>query len=360
METVRHSRHVTLTPGLYELLETEGAAEIPVGFFMAFRPASYERSGFPTRVRTEHELIRYVDHNFEPEVGGLFQPGAVNPHACYVNAFSPEERDLVNAVRDKVAALTVRRFGRVIRPMSNLLVQTAPFRILTAIGEALGKPSLRVFEAGPGLGYLGALLAMQGHSYVSFDVTQSLYLWQHLLLSHVAGDDFLETAFLQRPAPLFERRVTHLPWWHYTDMLLAPEPGFDVVYSNSNLCEMTPLALTQLLDVAPKLLAGSPVKLFVFMHGGDENQNLWTDVRREFDSRGYRKIRGLPFHAFASDDRDYTPLLDAFAGGVPHYNPGGSSERFDAAGLVAVRRAEAPVDVAFTCSKHGWNAPFLD
>lgn len=360
MRKAQGSRLVGLTPALYDHLEAIGSREIPPGFFTAFRPATYERGGFPTRVHDERELIRHIDHNFEPETAALYHPAATNPNCCYVNAFTGDEQNLIRAVQGHVAALSRRTFGRAIRPMTNLLVQVAPFRILCALSKLYQRPSLRVFEAGPGLGYLGALLALAGHGHASFDVTQSLYLWQHLLLSEIAGNDFQEEAFMAGTVDLHARRVVHLPWWRYTDVVLAPSSGFDLVYSNSNLCEMTPLALKLLLDTAPRLLAGSPVGLFVFMHGGDEGQVLWRDVRGEFDRRGYRKIRGLPFHAFALDDRDPAPLLKAFAEGAPFYNPSRSSERFNAEQAVGIHRDEAPVDVEFTTRYHGWKPPFLD
>ena len=62
---------------------------------------------------------------------------------------------MVSVLRDQVAALTAKRFGRAVRPMTNLMVQLGPFRCLEALTAEYGR-KISVFEPGPGAGYLGA------------------------------------------------------------------------------------------------------------------------------------------------------------------------------------------------------------
>ncbi len=345
---------------LYDSLENDASVELPLPVLSAFRPVTYQQNNVPTRVRIERELMRYVDHNFESEVAGLFEPGANFPPACYVNAFTTDEKRLVDQVRDHTAALTGRLFGRPMRPISNLLVQVAPFRILSEIARQAGLERLSVYEAGPGLGYLGALLALAGHRYVSFDVTQGLYLWQNRLMREIAGKDFLEAALCTDVDALERARVVHLPWWHHLASFKTRMEPVDIVYSNSNLCEMSLVAVHMLIDGARRLLKNSPVGLFVFMSWGYPGQSNAEQLHAEFLRQGFRRVQNLPFKAYALADRMTGDLESAFANGIPLINHSGSEIRLDARELVAIRREEAPLDVVSTMEFFGWKPPFLD
>lgn len=358
-----------LTPAVYDRFERRALSRLPVPVLMAYRPVTYQQVGFPVRVTRELELLRYVDHNFEPEVPGLFRPGARFAPIAYVNAFTPDERDLLKTVRDRVAAMTARRFGRSIRPITNLMVQMGPFRIMHEIARVSGKPKIGVFEVGPGLGYLGALLALAGHRYLSFDVTQALYLWQNRLLRTVADDDFMETATsLWRP-PLDARRViplpwwqriVHLPWWQYVNLLWGCPIKADIVYSNSNLGEMSLLALKHVLAISRIMLADSDIGLFMYMSTGMLAQNSAESLAVEFAQFGYRKICDSPFVGYVLGDRDVSAILSAFADGVPHYSPSGAPPTLAANEVMALKRAEAPLDTQLTVWNYGWQPPFVD
>ena len=357
----RFGTEAQLSPEIYDQLEHENSAEMSIPVLQAFRPVTYMEFGYPVRVKLERELQRMVDHNFEGEVPAIFEPGAYFEASCFTNSFTPDEARLVEKIRDRVADLCVRSFGRSIRPITTLIVQVAPFRIMSEISRVAGKPSLSVFEAGPGLAYLGALLAMQGHRHVSFDVTQAMYLWQNRLLSEFAGDEFCEGALYPGPLPFEESRVVHIPWWRYVDCLHAgPMQTADVVYSNSNLCEMHPFALRMLLHVAKRMLTASDVGLFCFMGSGHPGQTSVEGMHNEFIRQGYKKLEGMPFQAYAPDDRDVSPYVEAFANGVPHFNPSGFHGRLDATELLKTDADELPLDVAATEWFYGWNSPRID
>src|SRR5207244_3430971 len=144
---------------VYDETEHCGMIGRSVSELMAFRPVTVAQVGYPTSVSLEEELARYVDHNFEPEVPRLFDPGAEFPPIGYVNAFTPDEKKLLDSIRDAVAGMSLRRFGRAIRPISNLMVQMGPFRAIAHEARKSGMKQLTVFEVGPGLAYLGALIA---------------------------------------------------------------------------------------------------------------------------------------------------------------------------------------------------------
>jgi len=349
-----------LTPARYDEVERAALQRQPVPVLMAFRPVTYQVVGFPVHVSDEAELIRYVDHNFEHEVPGLFSPGARFAPIAYVNAFTPDERALFDQVRERVVAMTANRFGRTVRPVTNLMVQMGPFRIMHEIARASGKQQLAVFEAGPGMGYLGALLALTGHRYTSFDVTQALYLWQNRLLETISGSELVETAGQVNIPALDGARIAHLPWWQFTQLLGNCPLHADIVYSNSNLGEMGLLALKHLLEISRAILAESEIGLFMYMSTGATMQSTAESLAVEFRQFGYVKVCDTPFVAYTLGERNVAPLLGAFKNGVPHYSPSGSAATLTANEVMALKRSEAPLDWHIATWNYGWQAPFVD
>ena len=352
-----------LTIERYDAAEAEARAGLSIPHFMAFRPVAFESVGWPTRISREAELLRYVDHNFEAEVPGLYKSGAVFDPIGYRNLFSLDEQALISEIRARVADLTERSFGRRLRPMTNLLVQTGPFRAIQQLASALGRTPLTIFEVGPGAGYLGAMLADAGHRYMSYDVAQSLYLWQSRLLQAVAGPDFVELAGLDDDAveqALRAARVVHLPWWTYVRMLDATPARADVIYSNSNLSEMTNIALRHVLHISRQMLANSPSGVFCFFSKGMPSQTPHDQIDGVFKQHGYYKVFDSPFEAFTIRPEAVRTLASIFKRGLQLYNPSGRKETVDAAAVVPVRRAEAPLDLDLTMRFHGWKPPLID
>jgi hypothetical protein len=352
-----------LTVERYDQAEAQARVGVSIPHLMAFRPVAFESVGWPTRVSNENELLRYVDHNFEAEVPALYKRGAVFDPIGYRNAFSLDEQTLIAAISDRVADLTEHSFGRRIRPMTNLLVQTGPFRVMNQLASAFGQKPLSVFEVGPGAGYLGAMLAHAGHRYLSYDVAQSLYLWQSRLLQAVADSDFIELAGLHdssAEAAALGARVVHLPWWTYVKMLGSTPVRADVIYSNSNLSEMTMVALRHVLLISRQMLADSPSGVFCFFSKGMPSQTPHDQIDEVFRQHGYHKAFDSPFHAFTTRQDIVRPLYNLFKRGIHIFNPSGRKDMVDAAAVVPIRRAEAPLDLQLTVALHGWTPPLLD
>lgn len=341
----------------YTAAERAGRAWLPTSQLMAFTPVTYNTVNFPVRIEDEAELLRYVDHNFEAEVASLYRAGAVFPPVGYVNAFTEDEAKLVERIRGIVGDLTERQFGRRTLPMTNLLVQVGPYRAMEHLASVFDRRPLAVFEAGPGLGYLGALLAMQGHRYASFDVTQSLYLWQNRLLAALAGAEFGELALPDGAAALGTRRVEHLPWWLFSRQIFKTPTPFDIVYSNSNLGEMSLLSLKHLIEFARRSLAESPIAAFMYFSTGMLSQNSAGQIDAELVQFGFKKRFDAPFVCYSLEDRDPDPLTAAFADGIPHYTPSGEPACLTADTLVATPRTQAPLDVPLMQWCYGWDAP---
>jgi len=345
---------------VYDTSEHRGMIERSVPQLMAFRPVTFAQVGYPMRVSLEEELARYVDHNFEPEVPRLFDSGAEFPPIGYVNAFTPDEKKLLDSIRDAVAGMSLRRFGRAIRPISNLMVQMGPFRAIDHVARTSGMKQLTVFEVGPGLAYLGALLAQAGHRYLSYDVTQSLYLWQNRLLSEIAKSDFVEMVLDPNPQHLLTGRVVHLPWWEFVKLLPGTAARADIVYSNSNLGEMSLLALKHVLHISRHMLADSQIGLFMFFSRGFCAQNSAKSIAAEFAQFGYHKVFDHPFVAYALHPERASVITKAFKKTLPHFNPSSSDVRLTANEAMALSRGEAPLDVQLTSWNYGWAPPFID
>jgi hypothetical protein len=345
----------------YDEAETEGRALLSVGEIMAYTPVAFERVGYPVRVRAEAELLRYADHNFEAEVPNLYKPGADFRPAAYRNRFTADERDLVGRIREGVAEMTGRHFGRRVKPLTNLIVQVAPVRFVEAVARVGGIGRPKIFEVGPGLGYFGACLAELGYAYASYDITQALCLWQNRLHAWFGGDEFGET-ILGDPASAYSRRIVQVPWWNYVHFRHGPPIKCDLVYSNSNLCEMTPISLRHMLYISRAMLADSPLAMLCYMSAGSNAQNEESGVVREIESFGFRRILSRNFDAFVLADRTPPAALLALddAPGLPDYDPSGRGGAFDANEVLVLDRAEAPLDAAVSEFLHGWHPPYRD
>ena len=94
---------------------------------------------------------------------------------------------------------------------------------------------LKILEIGPGSGYLGLLLANDGHQYFAMDAAQAFYLYQKKLWSDIYGSDYFDySESSSRPE---NARVTHIPWWRFANLAI-PLPEVDIVTINHALAEM--------------------------------------------------------------------------------------------------------------------------
>jgi hypothetical protein len=349
-----------VTPVEYDACEQRGVAELPIPVMMAFKPVTFERYSYPTHISEMRAVLRYADHNSEAEVPGLFKPGATFAPIGYVNEFTADERELLATLRGRVASALLADFGRAIKPVTNLLVQIGPFRVMSHIAQALGRSPLTLFEVGPGAAYIGAMMSVAGHRYLSYDVTQSLYIWQQYMLRAVAGGAFAETAGLPAYSPPESARIVHLPWWQYVKFLQDCPVSADVVYSNSNLGEMSPLALKHVLHISRRMLQDSPVGLFAYFSTGMTAQSSPEQIAAAFSAAGYTLAMKEPFMAYVLEGRDPTPVQQAFRNGIPFYDPSGRGGKFDANSVMALKRSEAPLDVDLAAWNYGWTPPYVD
>ena len=181
----------------YKTNKLKAIRQIPTGIESAFQPTTFIKFGYPTEIYSLKELQRFVDHNSEIETPLLYQSNAEFKESGYINKFSHQEKLMSDALREKISQENKKIFGRPIKPLTSLIIQFAPFRIIQSIAKFFSINNIKVFEIGPGLGYLGALCSFQKLiTYYSFDITTSLYLWQNYLFKTFSNcNEFVDLAF---------------------------------------------------------------------------------------------------------------------------------------------------------------------
>jgi hypothetical protein len=265
----------------YDQRERAAIAALANRAVEAFQPAHFNRVGYPSRVHAQPEIGKFAEVMHEGEASSHFEA---------LGGLSEGEWALVARISEQVWALT-SEWGHPTLPRASLL---RPIHVLRLLKRLYGDARPRIFELGPGTGYLGALLAQPGYPYAAMDITQGFYLYQSLSWERLAPGGVRELATesgftpdrLADPVP---GRPVHVPWWHYARLLPQDTPRFDLVICNRALCEMGPTALAFCLHNARAALAGSGdlPKAFLFDGWGDIKVLTPVDVVRAFLRAGF-------------------------------------------------------------------------
>lgn len=169
-------RHLSIST--YDAEERKARVTATYPALRAFAPVVFNMVQFPGRVTDESELIRYSDAMHETYSRHVFLERMT---------YSETEAAAIQQVVQQVKCITAQNFGRSVHPLMCLFHNIPLLRAIEIIAKARGR-RLRIFEIGPGSGYLGAYLINAGHTYAAVDVTQALYLWQNRLFSEIAAD----------------------------------------------------------------------------------------------------------------------------------------------------------------------------
>jgi hypothetical protein len=269
----------TLQPTVYDALEAAGRGGLPNRVIEAFHPETFSATGYPVHIRDEGELWRYVDVMHETRL-----EQTVNQ---VLGGLTDEEFALFGRAVRFMIGFTQAQFGHALRCENALLRAMNIYRYIKAL-----KPST-VMELGPGSGYLGLLLILDGIGYIACENTQAFYLLQNRLWQAAAGVRFLELAEDGRSlrevlSGLPDAAAVHVPWWKVVDLDLANLPGsLDVVTANHCLTEMQPNAMKYYLRMASSLLQPLP-GAFVFEGWGSQINHPRGEVAREFSNTGFR------------------------------------------------------------------------
>jgi hypothetical protein len=329
----------------YNAEEFQARCHVSYTEIMAFAPSTLNLFGFPATVAAEQEIARYVDWNNSTSNYQYFQPDHFVRGPSVETRFTDAEASAIGRVSDSVAALTQRRYGRAMRPISTLLSQMGLFRAIMALQTRAAK-ALTVFEVGPGNGYLAALLANAGVNYIGFDNAQSLYLWQNRLLAE-CSDDFYEWVASGPPGDTQCIRAQHLAWWHYLQLRHHCPIDADILVSNTNLGEMNYGALQFTTRIARKLLGKSKLAAFLFTNIGDAKQNSMATVEGELSNAGFEKVCADLLHAYVPKDIRQRSALKDLDAKIPLFNPHGSKERYQTREVLRVTEETLPMDMDF-------------
>ena len=213
----------------YNQAEQAGRATVSNRAIEAFSLELWNTLGFPFKVDSESELWRYHDS---------MQDGRFKKNLRLIGSFSEQEFDLVIKTAKQILSfsereLTIRNSGK--HALTRSLYQ---YQLLMKNRPHDGP--LRILEIGPGSGYLGLLLANDGHQYFAMDAAQAFYLYQKKLWSDNYGSDYFD--YSESSSRPDNAKVTHIPWWRFANLSI-PIPDVDIATINHALTEMHPQAV---------------------------------------------------------------------------------------------------------------------
>ena len=266
----------------YNSAEAAAADLFPIRVNQAFFPEMFASVGYPARVERLDQLWRYIDVMHETRTTYNLDQ--------LLHGLTAREFELFKEVTKIVDKHATEQYGRRAHATSALL---RALHVLRLIKIVTGDERPAVLEVGPGCGYLGMLLVMEGYPYMSTDVAQAFYLYQSHMLSHVAKDlkelaiedgDILS---LKTPKP---GTAIHIPWWKW--VTLTPEKislSAGIMTSNHCLCEMHPSSVGYLAAVSSRILANHPIGgKFIFDSWGYDLLHGEYTVLAKFSEHGFR------------------------------------------------------------------------
>jgi len=297
-----------LTIEAYGAAERAGRRALSNDHIRAFSPVTFLVNGFPVSVEDESEIVRYADTMQE-----LNAP--LRHHE--IDEYTPYEASLVVAASDCAATASARSSARAIRPWMGPLAAMGMFRAIQAIAAAHDRRRLRVFEIGPGSGYLGTLLVLAGHEYIGTDNTQGFYLWQNRLMEGLRPGNVVEGA-AESGWP-YERGadVVHMPWWHFAQLHTGGAPEVDLVVCDHALGEMHPYALRYVCQLARLMLERSEIGYVAYGSVGAPQFHSEEAVRLNFDRVGLARPINGAVTLFSRADRSLPEAVRRLAKGAP-------------------------------------------
>jgi hypothetical protein len=266
---------------IYDAAEAAGARQCPNAILQAFQPDEFGRVGYPMRVTSNGELWRYVDVMHEKRKHHTIR--------FLLRGLTSSEFELFKTVTRIVDEYAQRQFGIRAQATAALLQAMHASRILRIVA---GNERPTILEVGPGCGYLGMLLVLQGFPYVATEITQAFYLYQSHMLAQVAtvlrelAVDSGDILTLEQPKA---GEVVHVPWWKWVtantdDVTLS----VGILTVNHALCEMHPNSVAYLAAIGRKLLSNYAAGgALVFEGWGSDLFHSQNDVLRTLMATGF-------------------------------------------------------------------------
>jgi hypothetical protein len=285
-------RHLSIAD--YDAEEKRARISASYPAIRAFSAVAFAQVNFPVRVAEEQELIRYAD---------IMQEMLSRREYLEARTFSEAEVAAILRVVAQVRALTGRLYGRTVQPLMCLFPPIAILRAVEAIAKKRGR-RLKIFEIGPGSGYLGAYLINAGHCYASMDITQALYLWQNRLFAGIAADG--QEWVLDAGT---KGRCIHVPWWQFARYYEVLPIAADIVICDGAMGEMETLGLFYNLRIARAMVDGSDCAAFMFRRIGEPRINQLAAVEYWLGQAGFtgRRIGEVSIYSLPGLDDVFAP-----------------------------------------------------
>ena len=208
----------------YNHAEREGFSTVSNRVIEAFGLEVFGTLGYPFKVNDESELWRYHD---------VMQEGRFEDNLRLISKYTDHEFELITRTARQILSFSERNF--LIRNSGKHALTRSLYQYQLIMRNKPHNGPLKILEIGPGSGYLGLLLANDGHQYFAMDAAQAFYLYQKKLWSDVYGADYFDySESLSRPD---SAKVTQIPWWRFANLSI-PLPEVDVVTINHALAEM--------------------------------------------------------------------------------------------------------------------------
>ena len=208
----------------YNRAERQGCATVSNRAIEAFSLETFKALGYPSRVDNESQLWRYHDVMHEGRIEGNLK--------LLIGCSDHEYKLITNAAR-QILSFSERNFP--IRNTGKHALTRALYQYQLIMKYRPHDGPLRILEIGPGSGYLGLLLANDGHQYFGMEAAQAFYLYQKRLWSDIHGSEYFD--YSESSSRLESAKVTHIPWWRFANLSI-PIPDVDIVTANHALVEM--------------------------------------------------------------------------------------------------------------------------
>jgi hypothetical protein len=208
----------------YNQAEREGRSTVSNRVIEAFGLEVFGALGYPFKVTDESELWRYHD---------VMQEGRFEANLRLISNCTDHEFELLTKTAKQILGFSERHFP--IRNSGKHALTRSLYQYQLIMKNRPHDGPLKILEIGPGSGFLGMLLANDGHEYFAMDAAQAFYLYQKKLWSDVYGANYFDySESLSRPE---NAKVTHIPWWRFANLSI-PLPNIDIVTVNHALAEM--------------------------------------------------------------------------------------------------------------------------
>ncbi len=267
----------------YNMLEKKGKRRLSNRFLEAFAPDFFEKLGFPTRIETDNEVVRFFDSMHDGRLKAYYT-GSIGLK------FSPDMTDfqIIKNICSKIYKTSKEHYEKGIVVKAPLLASVDILRNIEAI-----MPKGTIFEIGGGCGVLGVLLHEAGYRYISTDVTQAFYLTQNHLWHSLYGKDLTEYPCVNNMQERLDASMLHIPYWNLWD-LRHSELEADVIVANHCLAELHPRALLFYLQYGKQLLRNSKYGLLLAQSTGWTKERSKKWLNDTIINSGYELLLDFP------------------------------------------------------------------